>query len=550
MSRPFDYDDGSNRGSGNISAGGGLKGLLRWFWRQLTSMRVALLLLLLLALATIPGSLVPQRSADPNGVVQFERDHPELFPILDAFPIQAFDVYSSVWFSSIYLLLFISLIGCILPRIQHHTQALMRRPPKTPARLNRMAGFSEVQITNPAATEEQKLEFAERAIAVGEDILKRGRYRTVIETAERKRRGAEPVTEVSVSAERGYMRETGNLLFHIGLVSLLVSVGVGAGAKFNGSKVLIEGDTMVNAYIDYDSVTTGRFFDDTSLEPYAMRMNSLEVDYVTPEDGNLDALGLVTEYRANVTLLSTDGTVEDHVIRVNHPLRSHGAPIYLIQNGYAPKLTIQNAAGETVFDEAVPFIPQDTNMVSLGILKIPHGLGEQIGLQGFFYPTKAVLDTGAYTSNYPDLENPLLTLDVYAGDLGLNDGVPQSVYELDTSKMEPLTGRAADKKSLELTLGETVELPNGMGTITLDAVPRYASFDVMYNPAQIWILVSALVSFGALMLSLFIPRRRAWIKAIPNANGVVLQYAALARGDDPSLEKAVEDLREAHREKL
>ena len=120
--RPEDYDDGTLGASDAVDGRGkvtspelGLRGYLRWFWRQLTSMRVALILLLLLAVATIPGSLVPQRGADPNGVLQYQQDHPDLFKVLDAFPIQAFDVYSSVWFSAIYLLLFVSLIGCVLP---------------------------------------------------------------------------------------------------------------------------------------------------------------------------------------------------------------------------------------------------------------------------------------------------------------------------------------------------------------------------------------------------------------------------------------------------
>lgn len=249
-------------------------------------------------------------------------------------------------------------------------------------------------------------------------------------------------------------------------------------------------------------------------------------------------------------MLEPDGSENEGLIRVNDPLREHGSPIYLIANGYAPTLTVKNPDGETVFQESVPFIPQDTNMVSLGVVKIPHGLGEQVGLRGFFYPTKADLETGAYTSNYPDLENPLLTLDVFTGDLGINDGVPQSVYALDTGEMDQLTGRAVDEPSIELTPGDTAELPNGMGTISLDEIPRYASFDVMRNPAQVWVLISALAALGGLMLSLFIPRRRMWIKAIPVSNGVKLQYAALARGDDPAIERAVEDLRDSHKERL
>ena len=115
-------------------------GYLRFFWRQLTSLRTALFLLLLLAIAAIPGSLVPQVSSDPNGVIQYKANNPGIAPILDK--LQVFTTYSSVWFSAVYLLLFISLIGCVIPRTKHHFDALRARPPKTPARLQRLEGFT------------------------------------------------------------------------------------------------------------------------------------------------------------------------------------------------------------------------------------------------------------------------------------------------------------------------------------------------------------------------------------------------------------------------
>ncbi|WP_336659778.1 cytochrome c biogenesis protein ResB [Leucobacter sp. USHLN153] len=553
MSRPSDYDDGSGAGgAAPIEAPElGFRGWLRWFWRQLTSMRVALVLLLMLAVAAIPGSLLPQRSADPNGVVQYEADHPKLFPILDAFPIQAFDVYGSVWFSAIYLLLFISLIGCVLPRIVHHWRAWRGKPPRTPARLQRMAGFSEVRVSNPDASDADRLAFAERAVEEAARLLKRSRYRTEIQRSSR--RGVE---SVSVSAERGYLRETGNLLFHVSLLGVLISVGIGGVFTFNGQKVLVEGETMVNQLIDYDTVNTGQGFDSSSLDPFGLKLDSLDVDYVTPDDGNTNAIGQVRSYLANLELIDPDGTTSEQSIRVNHPLRVHGSPIYLVANGYAPRITVRNAEGTVVYSEAMPFIPQNNmTMLSLGVVKVPYGLTEdgkdvQVGLRGFFYPTKADLDTGAYTSNYPDLENPVLTLDVFRGDLGIDNGVPTSVYSLDTTNMEQLTGRAIDKESIELTPGETADLPNGMGTITLDDIPRYASFDVMRNPAQTFVLIFALLALGGLIWSLFVPRRRMWVKAVPTEDGVVLQYAALARGDDPALERAVEELRDAHRDRL
>lgn len=552
MSRPSDYDDGSGapeRGPANIELG--LKGWLRWFWRQLTSMKVALILLLLLAVAAIPGSLVPQRGADPNGVIQYQADNPQLFKVLDAFPIQAFDVYGSVWFSSIYLLLFVSLIGCVLPRVVHHWRAWRGEPPKTPMHLSRMAGYSEIRVTNATASDEERTAFARDAVEAAAGILRRQRYRVSVQEAIH--RGTQ---ELSVSAERGYLRETGNLVFHIALLGVLVCIALGSTFQFNGQRVITEGETFANQLMDYDSAKSGSGFDPESLVPFSVRLDDLEVTYITPEDGNTGAIGQVKQFIASMTLTDPDGTESREIIRVNHPLRVHGSPIYLLANGYAPRLVVRNAEGTVVFEDAVPFIPSGSDMVSLGVVKVLDGLtddsGErtQLGLRGFFYPTQIELESGAYSSSYPDLENPVLTLDVFVGDLGVDSGIPQSVYVLDTSATTQLTGRAIDVPSLELRPGETVDLPNGLGTIALEAVPRYASFDVMQNPYQYGVLVFALLSLGGLIWSLFVPRRRMWVKATPTGDGVLLEYAGLARGDDPALDRAVEELRERHREAL
>ncbi|KTR02129.1 cytochrome c biogenesis protein ResB, partial [Curtobacterium luteum] len=188
--RPSDHVDSAPAPRERNGAGGadvaqprlGLVGYLRFFWRQLTSMRTALFLLMLLALAAIPGSLVPQRTADPNGVVQYKSDHPALYPVLDK--LQVFDTYTSVWFSAIYLLLFVSLIGCIVPRTKHHWQALRTRPPKTPVRLGRLAGFQSVPVDATSvgtaangADVATGLPTVDHAVTRAMAILKRSGYR-------------------------------------------------------------------------------------------------------------------------------------------------------------------------------------------------------------------------------------------------------------------------------------------------------------------------------------------------------------------------------------
>ncbi|TFB56665.1 cytochrome c biogenesis protein ResB [Cryobacterium tagatosivorans] len=540
MSRPSDHYDSRPAGSGDAVTQPrlGSAGWLRWFWRQLTSMRTALFLLLLLAIAAVPGSLVPQRSSDPNGVTQYFANNPDLAPALDS--IQAFDVYSSAWFSAIYLLLFVSLIGCVIPRTKHHLQALRAKPPKTPARLARLSGFTARDA--PAGTD------AQAAIESASGLLKAGGYRVA---------RFDNGPEVSVSAERGYLRETGNLVFHSALVGILITVGFGSGFGFSGQRVLVEGQTFVNTLLAYDSFNPGRFFDDASLDPYKLKLDDFDVAYETK---NLKAFGQALDFTADVTVTPRGEAAKPGAVKVNGPLRTGGTDVYLLGNGYAPTITVKDPDGTVVFTDSIPFLPQDANLTSLGVVKVPDGLKKQVGMIGFFYPTQAEAQSGAYFSSFPDLEYPLLTLNVYAGDLGLDEGVPTSVYSLDTDKMDALATRTTTVKPLELKPGETQQLPGGLGSVTFEdanpgakkgdfsgSVLRFASFDIHHDPTQGWVLLFAVLVLLGLLTSLFIPRRRVWVKAIEQGDGSVrLEYAGLARGDDPALEAAVADLADRH----
>jgi cytochrome c biogenesis protein len=533
--RPSDHIDGDDT---IAQPKLGVVGWLRWGWRQLTSMRTALILLLVLAIAAIPGSIFPQRMADPNGVTQWQRDNPDLFPVLDA--LKMFDVYLSPWFSAIYLLLFTSLVGCVIPRIKHHAKALRARPPRTPARLRRLADFRQVErgSTDAAADAAASIDIAQKQLrALG--------YR--VERYDDKR-------AFSVSAERGYWRETGNLVFHIALVGVLITVGVGGGFAYTGQRVLVEGETFANTLLDYDSMNRGRFVGDGALAPYSMRLDSFDVTY---QPFGTAGSGQAGDFSANMTV-KEGGEERTGSVKVNQPLAIADDNVFLLGNGYAPTITVRNAAGEVVFTNSVPFLPQDNNLFSVGIVKVTDGMPEQLGLRGLFYPTTGVLESGAFFSAYPALTNPTLTLDVFEGDLGIDAGEPKSVYVLDTTDLTQLNGRAVGEESIELAPGETADLPNGLGTVTFEdespagatdlsqSVKRFASLQIHRDASGPLVLGFALLALGGLMLALFVPRRRVWVKATVSGDAVALEYAALARGEDPTLAAAVDDIVKGH----
>jgi cytochrome c biogenesis protein len=310
----------------------GAIGLLRWSWRQLTSMRTALFLLMLLAIAAIPGSLVPQRSQNPLRVQEFYAAHKQLAPLLDK--LRLFDVFGSPWFAAIYLLLFISLVGCVLPRTFVHGKAMRARPPATPSNLSRLEHYTT--WTTPAS--------GESALANSRTALKKRRFRLYEQPG-------------SISAEKGFLRETGNLIFHLSLLLLLVAMALGALQGVKGEAIVVEGETFFDSATSYDNLTPGRFFDTSQLPPFSIRVNQFIPSFDL-------ATGMPLDYTLKVTVTAS-GKQREAIIKVNHPLEFGSTNVYLQAHGYAPLVTVKDGAGNIVLKGPVPFLPQDGNLTSI-----------------------------------------------------------------------------------------------------------------------------------------------------------------------------------------
>jgi cytochrome c biogenesis protein len=496
----------------------GPAGWLRWAWRQLSSMRVALLLLMLLAVGAIPGSVLPQRPQFPEKVTAYLTDHRTLGPVLDR--LGMFDVYASVWFSAIYLLLFVSLVGCILPRTRSHLRALRARPPRTPRRFDR---FPARGAAVSSATPEEVVRAASATL--------RGRYRRLPRFRTDVR--DEGHGTWSVTAERGYLRETGNLVFHLALVGLLVSIATGQLLHYRGQTILVEGHGFANAQTGYDTFEAGTAFNPASLVPF-----TLGLDHFT---SRFDPVSMQSRaFLADVTLTEPGKAPRATTIQVNHPLTAGGAEVYLQGNGYAPDVVVRDAAGRIAFSGSVPFLPQDTAYTSNGVIKVPDVSGgqAQIGLVGSLLPTAQQVSPTIWRSIFPAPNDPLLVLAVWSGNLGLDAGVPQNVYQLDSAHMTQAVQADGTPVTLRVRPGQRVDLPNGLGTLEFRSLPRFVALDLRYDPALAFVLAFALTALAGLATSLFTPRRRVWVRAGPDPDDprrTVVTAAALARGDDIAL---------------
>ncbi|MFI6344767.1 cytochrome c biogenesis protein ResB [Streptomyces sp. NPDC050560] len=499
----------------------GVVGWLRWFWRQLTSMRVALLLLLLLSLAAIPGSLIPQ-SSDELKVADFRKAHTSLAPLYDKLGL--FHVYSSVWFSAIYILLFVSLIGCIVPRTWQFVGQLRGRPPGAPRHLTRLPAHTTWR------TEAAPEEVREAALSV----LRRRRYRA-------------HTVGPAVAAEKGYLREAGNLAFHVALIVMLIAFATGQLLKSEGGKLVLEGDGFANTLTQYDDFKSGNLFDVDELPPFSFTLKNFVGTYERTGPNR----GTPRTYYADIDYSKgADGTSQRARVEVNKPLDIDGSKVFLTGHGYAPEVTVRNGRGKVVYRAAVPLLPIDNNQTSTGAIKVMDGYTdadgkkEQLGFNAFFVPTFAGSGQGTMFSQFPAPDFPVLALSAYHGSLGVDAGLPQNVYQLDTSHLKQFKDAKGALLKQRLLPGETMKLPNGAGSITFGKhLQEWASFQISQQPGEYWALGGAIAAILGLAGSLFIQRRRVWVRAVRGADGLTLvEMAGLGRSESARLPQELGDL--------
>lgn len=453
----------------------------RWAWGQLTSMRTALLLLFLLAVAAIPGSIVPQRTTEPIEVMDFKERNPGWDRILE--PLGFYDIYTSAVFSAVYLLLFASLIGCIVPRVGKYWAAVRRPPPKLPARIARLP---EVATGTIAADV--------RPISAATAWLKSKRYRT-------------RVFDDGISAERGYLREAGNLTFHLSLVAVLIGLAWSNLWGFSGSAIVVEGRGFSNVITQYDDFNAGGMLNTDTLERFSVRIDEFHAEFETGEVQR----GAARVFDADVTLTDADGE-RSLLMTVNEPLiTAGGTQVNLQAHGYAPVFTVTDGNGDVAFSGPVVFLPQDGNFSSVGVIKVPDARPQRLAFEAWFLPT-AFLDERGPRSVFPDVLSPEVYLNVWHGAPAVETGVPENVYVLNTDGLEQVPGDDGEVLSARMLPGAHMALPDGLGSISFDGYHRWVRLQISETPGNLLTLIAISVGVIGLTVSLYVRPRRLFVR--------------------------------------
>lgn len=469
-------------------------------------MRTALMLLFLLALGAVPGSVLPQRGPRLADVRQFLLDHPLAGRWLDR--LGMFDVFGAPWYAAIYLLLFVSVVGCVVPRSMLHAHAMRARPPAAPRNFPRLPEHRA--YTTSAAPK--------AVLAGAEGILRAGRWRV-------------EVRDSAVCAEKGYLREIGNLVFHAALVLVLVAVAVGALFGTRGQVLVVQGTGFTNTPTRYDSFSAGRATNPDALPPFSFTMTKFRATY---QRGGPQS-GAPRSFEADLLVRDGPGASRRPVtVRVNEPLVVGGTKVFLVGHGYAPRVTVRDGQGRAVLSSAVVFLPRDSTFLSTGVIKAPDARPAQLGFRGLFLPTAAVDPVRGGISTFPAADSPALLLVAFKGNLGVDSGVPQSVYALDTTRMSQVGLKS-------LRVGDTWTLPDGLGSITFNGVTEFAVFNLANDPGKDPVFIAGMLALAGLMLSLFVRRRRLWIRVTKDNEGTSLvEIAALGRTEAAGLADLVD----------
>jgi cytochrome c biogenesis protein len=455
-------------------------------WRTLRSMRTALILLLVVALASVAGSLVPQFANSPQRVAALYENHPLLARVYESAGL--FDVYGSWWFTLAYVLLLVSLASCLIPRTRGLIRSLRAHP--QPAR--ELEGLRHFAAATVPGRPEDALERARR-------VFRRRWYRVSRANGD----------DQGLAAEKGVAREVGSLLFHSAFFLLLLGVVYGKGFGFAGQVTVVEGNVFTEARANYDvPPAEGRFFSEDMHRGFQVRVRDFEVRYRRN--------GLPRDFVSRVDVRDGSGTARTAEIRVNHPLEHDGVKVYQSGYGWAPIIEVRQdgrllAGGPIVF---VTDGSQDQRRPWRGVVKLP-SLRPQVGLEFRLLP-----DPQSFVLGAPMLEarSPFLGFTAYRGDLRLT--AAQNVFTLDKRGLR-------EWEEGGIGMGQRAQLPGGL-EISFPGLRQYTQFRVTRDPGTGIVLAAALLVLVGLIPALYSSRRKLWVRAVPDGDGTLVQLGGFA----------------------
>lgn len=425
----------------------------RRFWREYTRMRTAIFFLIGVVLIVLVGSFVPQQdTSDQAKVDQFIAGHQNLDGLAAHLGLPLTQVFVSPLFFVLLGSLYLALGSCVIRRGRALVMRTVRRHPRTPQ----------------------------------------------------------------------YWGEWGSWLFHTSFFLLLVAVVWGKATGFQGIMTVTEGQSVAETRASFDTLQEGLLFNGQHAG-FTVRLNSFKASY--------QPNGQPADYVSNLTVLDHGRPVLTKDVRVNDFLSYDDVDFYQQDYGWAPHIIVRNPAGQVVYDGTVDFFGAQKN-VQTGVLKVPDfgytvpgaqqpvQLGARIAVFPDARTIQQVNPDGSIDPNATNFgpggeeaRNPVLQVQLWVGDLGIDSGQPQNVNQLDTSRMTPyLVDQSQNDVPFPVQLGETTRLalPGGDAqhpayfSIQFAGLQQYSLFMVKKDNGVPLVYATFLLIMTGLMVKLYL----------------------------------------------
>lgn len=320
------------------AAGPGLidSGLER-LWHLLTSMRLALLLMLALAVLGVIGAMVIQ--APPGVLLDPDAKREWLNEIRPRFggwtgimdQLQLFTIFTSTWFIGIGAALAISLVACSVHRVPGIWKTVSKPHVNVGDRFFEHAPQHEAIVlrTKPTVALEQ----------VG-GVLRHRRYRALTLDD----------GVIHLYADRNRWAPFGSLAGHLSVVVILAGAMIGSMYGFRDGEFMIAEGT-------------------TAAVPGAP---GLQIRLDAFRDTYYAETGAPSDYASDLVLVRDGQVVASQTVRVNDPLRYDGISFYQSFYGPAVVVSIKDADGKELSQQGVPLAWRATEgNRSVGRFSIP-----------------------------------------------------------------------------------------------------------------------------------------------------------------------------------
>jgi cytochrome c biogenesis protein len=274
------------------------------------SVRLTIILLILIALVSIVGTVIPQQYGPTDAVTHLSPKLVDLFTSL-----QFFDLYHSVWFIVLMCLLSLNLIACSVKRFPTTWKLFTTRPS-----LDRGKPFEDLPPDNIALIEGNRNEVTSRVERLVQKRLKRFR---------KKDAGKATI----FYGEKGAFSRFGAYLIHFSILVVIAGAIIGSQWGFKAYVNIAEGESTDRVYVARQG--------GLKKLDFTVRCDKFSIAYYEN--------GMPKEYRSDLSFLKDDTVILQSPLRVNHPISINGIRFYQANYGSIPggkvHITITEANG-------------------------------------------------------------------------------------------------------------------------------------------------------------------------------------------------------------